>query len=389
MASQLKTVVFGLFYFSIGVLMFLRYLKNENFWWLSLSALLFFFAYGSHITYIVFMIAPIMVLAINLKHYRATMLFVSIIAFMLCGELLLTSSMFSNVSEVIEGGRLGYIFSGTTHLPVTKVRARGEDLQYLDLIIRWRWLPKFEFFVFLGYLISSIALLRRQIREVMPVGIWLFFYAAGAYGFAVTFPIVDVEPLRLAMALHTRYLAPVFPLAMVFLVWIFRYACISYTKVVNEIQILLSVALVVVFCVGSNTYNCLAELSSNSYSNKVETGYCHFFRYSQNQNIYPAPDSFIFDAQKYYGAFVQDYLAGRVSLTGSTRIDILEQIIRISTDRAQFLNTPNGSYIMVKGQMQPARAVSVDGDDNEWCLTELGQTQVPQQNYRFCAPQKK
>jgi hypothetical protein len=372
MASQLKTVVFGLFYFACGVTIFFRYLQNKNVLLLVLSATLFFFAYGAHITYIIFMLAPVLVLIINLRQYRSALAFVITFATLFCAELLLTGFVLGAAEG---GGRLAHIVSGETHQPVTMARGVGAKLQYLDLISRWRLLPKFDLLVFLGYLVGATSLLWRQIRQSMPSGIWMFFYVAGIYAFAISFPIVDIEPLRLAMSLHNRYLAPVFPLSLVFLVWLFGYGCQRLGGFANQLQILVATVVVIIFFGGSNTYSCVEELSPGAYSNKIEATYCHFFRYSQNQNIYPSPDRFLFGAQAYYVEFQKDYLAGRVSLFGGTRVSVLSDLIKFGEDDVFFVQTPNNWH-------------SIDGIDKERCLMDLGQTRKAEQNYVNCSGRK-
>ena len=54
----------------------------------------------------------------------------------------------------------------------------------------------------------------------MPPGIWLCFYGASIYGVAISFPVIGLSPIRLALDLHSRYLALFFPLASVFVVWL-------------------------------------------------------------------------------------------------------------------------------------------------------------------------
>ena len=107
----------------------------------------------------------------------------------------------------------------------------------------------------------------------------------------------------------------------------------------------------------------------------IEGLYCHAFRYTQNQNVYPAPDAFIFKAQAYYEKFSKDYVDGKIDLFGVTRISILSSLFKFKEQVVQFIKTPNGWY-------------SIDGQDKEWCVMELGQTNNVENNYRQCLGKK-
>ena len=54
MASQLNSGAFGLFYSVIGFILTLKYLRTDNVWYVVSSGLFLFFAYGAHITYLIF-----------------------------------------------------------------------------------------------------------------------------------------------------------------------------------------------------------------------------------------------------------------------------------------------------------------------------------------------
>jgi hypothetical protein len=373
MASQLKTVAFGLFYLSIGIIVFIYYLSNRRVWFLLLSALFFFFSYGAHITYILFSLAPLIVLLLHLREYRAALIFFTALISFIAAETLFTGILFDGLED---GGRIQQIFSGATHQPVAY--ALGKDvteLEYGDLFSRWKLLPKYNFLVLIGYLLGVGLLLIKRLRLSMPIGIWLFFYAAGIYGLAMTFPIVSIDPLRLAMGLHNRYLAPIFPLALVFIVWFVQYLSKSRARLENVLTIGTSTVVVVIFLAGSYSYRCIDELSPKGYLYNIEGLYCHAFRYTQNQNVYPAPDAFIFKAQAYYEKFSKDYVDGKIDLFGVTRISILSSLFKFKEQVVQFIKTPNGWY-------------SIDGQDKEWCVMELGQTNNVENNYRQCLGKK-
>ena len=177
MASQLKTVAFGLFYLSIGILIFGYYLNNQRVCLLLLSALFFFLSYGSHITYLVFSVAPLLVLVLHLKAYRSAVIFGCALLVLLLTESVLTSLYFGGIENL---GRIHNIMLGTSHQPVTTARGlAGSKLEYGDLFTRWRLVPKYNFLILVGYLLGISLLLIKRIRQSIPISIWLFFYSAG------------------------------------------------------------------------------------------------------------------------------------------------------------------------------------------------------------------
>jgi len=371
MASQLKTVAFGLFYLSIGIIIFRYYLSDRRVWFLLLSALCFFLSYGAHITYILFSLAPLLVLVLHLREYRTALIFLTALISFIAAETLLTGILFNSMES---GGRLQFIVSGTAHQPVAHaitLGARARELEYQDLFGRWKMVPKYNFLILIGYLFGAGLLSAKRMRQSVPIGIWLFFYAAGIYGLAVTFPIVSSEPLQLAMSLHSRYLAPFFPLALVFIVWVVHYLSKNRKRLEKVLTIGASTILIVIFLAGSYSYRCIDEPSPKGYLHNVEGLYCHSFRYTQNQNIYPAPDAFIFKAQPYYEEFSKDYMDGKVSLFGGVRLGYWNSLVKFINEKAQIKETPKGWY-------------SVDGQDKEWCVMELGQMEMVEKNYHNC-----
>ncbi len=194
----------------------------------------------------------------------------------------------------------------------------------------------------------------------------------GAVIFSVT--LGALLSFEIAMALHNRYLAPVFPLMMIFVVWLVDYHMAlvrTWPKIVLPVLIgLTSLG----FFYGSVAYRCAPEISNDSYTDLIEGTYCRIFRYTQNQNIYPSPDRFLLRAQEYYQEFSEDYRSGVVSLFGGTRIGVLSALIEFDSKEARFVETPNGWF-------------SIDGSDKEFCVMELSQVDRPLDNYRSCGSQ--
>jgi len=376
MASQVNSGAFGLFAVIIGIYFVTAYEKGNNYLYLCIGAGFFFCAYGSHVTYLMFSAAPIVYLALNRKNIKAVIVFGITLILLFFVEL----TVFNLLSHgELAGGRLARIVEvkqwGSSRT-IGSVRLKGGDYYELqDFFDRWRQLPKYSLLIGVMFVVSSLRLLSRKYRDRMPGTVWLMFYSAAAYGLAVSFPIIGIKPLELALDLHSRYLAPFFPLASVFVVWTFA-ELVGYRSNIarSTIPIAAFLFLTTGFLWGSMNYRCLEEILPG-YSNTVDTlsedVFCRSFRYSQEQNIYPAPDSFVFRADRYYKSFSSDYVAGQVSLFGSTRLPVFEWVVKITHPEAKFKETVNGWY-------------SIDGVDKQQCAMELGQFDSPQQNYRPC-----
>jgi hypothetical protein len=371
MASQLNTGAFGLLYVIAAFWCLLLYLKRGGWEKIVACALFSFFAYGAHITYLVFWAVPVTFLVINRRDYKTAITFISCLCILYVFEICILSFI-SNGG--VTGGRVERIWevkqSGAT-------RFRGGDLfQVGHFFTRWRLIPKYDFLIMIAFLVGCLSLIDYRVRKVVPPGIWLCFYGALFYGIAMSFPIIGWNPIRLALDLHSRYLAPFFPLATVFIVWlVFVFVGRWGRKAQGLVSVVLIICLAGIFFPGTTKIRCTEEVQDMKHyatlSSKVEVIYCKLFRYSQEQNIYPAPMAFIFRADSYYKNFNRDYLEGDVALFGGTRIGPFRDFIMAQHPDARFVETRNGWY-------------SIDGKDKDRCVMELGQTDSPSDNYRDC-----
>jgi hypothetical protein len=375
MASQLNTGAFGLLYVIVAFWCLLKYLEIGGRGRVAICALFCFFAYGAHITYLMFWVVPAAYFVINRKDYKTAILFLFLLGFLYVFENW-TLGLISNGD--VDGGRVGRIWeakqSGAT-------RFRGGDLfEVSHFFSRWWLVPKYDFLIMVSFLIGSLTLLIPRIRKAMPAGVWLSFYGALIYGLAVSFPIIGLNPIRLALDLHNRYLALFFPLASIFVIWLVSFLVRNCGWLPNRlVPMFLILIFSSMFFWGTTTVTCTEEVQDindqDTLSRKIETTYCGVFRFSQEQNIYPKPSGFIFRANKYYADFNEDYVSGEVALFGGSRIGVFRAFVRVQYPNASFIETANGWY-------------SIDGEDKSRCVMELGQTKTPDQNYRDCFSKK-
>jgi hypothetical protein len=375
MASQVNSGAFGLLYVVCGIYAVLAFVRTAKWVYLLLTALAFFFAYGAHLTFVIFSGAPVLFLFFNRRDFRGTAVFLLMLVALLGLEALILSMVSGGE---VQGGRLVEVAKmktwGDSMMGSTRWKG-GETYELHHFFDRWRMLPKYSLMIGVMFVLTTGALILPRLRKEVPNGVWLCFYAAGIYGVAVSAPIIGVQPLQLALDLHSRYLAPFFPLASVFVVWVVgRASQRAFGKQANVFFGVGSTLLLGFFFVGSVNDRCTAEIpSSETLAAKlsVEGLYCRVFRYSQEQVIYPAPDAFILQADHYYRAFANDYVSGKVALYGHTRIGAFRLFVQTQYPHAQFFETPNGWF-------------SIDGRDKPMCVKELGQFAIVENNYHAC-----
>ena len=68
-------------------------------------------------------------------------------------------------------------------------------------------------------------------------------------------------------------------------------------------------------------------------------------------------------------------VSGQVALFGGSRIGVFRTFVRTQYPNVNFIETENGWY-------------SIDGEDKNQCVMELGQTAEPDDNYRNCVGRK-
>ena len=295
--------------------------------------------------------------------------------------------LFSLSNQPDVSGRFIDIIAGRSHRPTTSYRAGG-GYELIHFFQRWKLIPKYNVLLTVGFLIGGFGLVSKDIRCKMPNSIWLCFYAGAIYLLIMTFPIIGfkrppdwmqttspVIPI-LALDLHSRYLTPFFSLAAIFVVWVW----IKYIKKVSEllqktVLIISLVMLSLIFFVGTTLWSCNEEIDGKTFKllsdRGVEQLFCKGFRYSQEQNIYPAPNMFILRANRYYEKFNRDYLEGKVALYGGTRIGVFQEFIGVRYPNLEYLKNGAGWY-------------SIDGAQKENCVKELGQVYEPSYNYHNC-----
>ena len=376
MGSQFNSGAFGLLYVLGGIYALLAYCRTGNAIYLVISAFGFFCAYGAHLTFFVFVGAPLFFLVFTQRDFRGTVVFCIAFAVLLGLEALM---LYLLSDGGIQGGRIAEVARmktwGDSMMGATRFRGQ-EPFELHHFFDRWRMLPKYSLAMGILFVVCSLSLLSTKTRSNIPDGVLLSFLVAGIYGVAVSFPIIGLNPLRLVLDLHSRYLTPFFPFAIVFIAWISVFFLKSRMRSDAHLKgALYGLALIgfSVFAWGSVSYRCTDEiLESNESNHSVASNtYCRFFRYSQEQNIYPSPDLFALNADSYYRQFGRDYVTGGVALYGYTRIGAFVWFISAIHPDAKFIETRNGWF-------------TVDGKEKPLCVKELGTFTAPNENYVDC-----
>jgi hypothetical protein len=374
MASQLNSEGFGLLYAGAGFLLAHKYATSGRWLTLAISSLLLFLAYGAKAYFLVFAAGPLLYFLFFQKNYHAVAILLG--SFLVCTFIESLALYIVSDGEIVTGRVLRIL---ETHPTQNTSSGFTESLVPGHFLVRWRLLPKFNVFVLVLFIFSaSLFASNKSIRTAAPPAVLICFLAALMYVIAISFPISGIDPLRLVVRLQKRYLAPFFPLALVVIFWLMSHIIQRYSKITQLTLVSVPTAVVVMlFSFGSTSYRCHDEIGSITHLwsplkyNIFEEVYCRVFRHSQEQNIYPSPDAFMTQAENYYRAFNQDYLAGVVSLGGDTRVGVFKDLIRAKHPEATFIENESDWY-------------SVNGETTDWCITELGQTDLPQANYRNC-----
>lgn len=170
----------------------------------------YFCAYGAHSTYLAFFAGGFAWLLL----FRRQPLHALGLAAGIAALMALETMVFNLLSGAGEtAGRLGAL-ADSGHL--RNVQNRFPSVPWHRLLTRWGDLPLFSTVLTAGFLacVTWLAVDRRA-RRAAPPFVLLCLLTGGAYAVAVTFAVVDLDPIRPIMPLLPDYLAPFMPYAAV------------------------------------------------------------------------------------------------------------------------------------------------------------------------------
>ncbi|MEE4175639.1 MAG: hypothetical protein V2I57_15435 [Xanthomonadales bacterium] len=207
--GQLLNPPFGVLYALMAITVLAR--PGPSTWpRILLAAVLFFFAYGAHSTYLSFAAGGFAWLLFFERRPIQAFGFALAIAAFIGGETI----WFNHLAE--QRLQVGRIEALTNSAHMANVMERFEIVTPLRLLTRWLDLP----FLSLGLAVAFaacvvwLALDARARREAPPF-LLLSLLTGSAYAVAITFAVISIDPLRPVQPLRNMYLEPFLPFAVI------------------------------------------------------------------------------------------------------------------------------------------------------------------------------
>jgi hypothetical protein len=179
------------------------------------AALLFFFAYGAHSTYLSFAAGGFVWLLLFERRPAQALVLAGVI-----GALIGLETLWFNylADQRLLGGRLEALTDGS-HMQ--NVINRFEIVTPTRLLTRWLDLPLLSLALAAAFAacLGWLAFDSRARREAPPF-VLLCLLTGAAYAIAVTFAVVSIDPLRPLQPLRTMYLEPFMPFAIIATVYL-------------------------------------------------------------------------------------------------------------------------------------------------------------------------
>lgn len=285
-SNQYLITGLGIFCAFAGVLALTQPTKRE-YAGVVLAAVLFFVAYGAHVTYLSFAGGGFLWLTLFHKKLSKTVVFTFTILLLI----LIETVTFNYLSEwQLSLGRLQALAAGehigrnATYTPIV----------FSQLFTRWLALPPPHLLLCLGFITSGvwIVLQKKNRRTVAPL-IECTFLVGLSFAIGVTFALFSLDPLRPVMPLRPRYLVPFFPFASVMSVYMLSMlATRVFSKTGKSIESVMVISFML-FLLIFPTY-------------KID-----FFRSKF--------DSFLWKADKEYSEYSDKFAGGELILVGKTR----------------------------------------------------------------------
>jgi hypothetical protein len=213
-SNQLLNAPFAVFFAIAGVLL-LIYQGKRRYLVVMLSAVMFFIAYGAHVTYLSLAAGGFLWLGIFQRKLYGAIVFGVTILFLLGVETL----VFNYLSDWnLSLGRLELLANGNH---IEKVLNRDVAMNFFQLLGRWLQLPLPDILLCLAFFLTGPWLIvLKKTRRHIPLFIECAYLVGLCYAIAVTFAIVSIDPIRPAMAMRPMYLTPFLSFAAIMTVFL-------------------------------------------------------------------------------------------------------------------------------------------------------------------------
>jgi hypothetical protein len=208
--GQLLNPPFGVMFVLIAVLLLTRQQKPSA-GMLAAAALMLFAAYGSHVTYLAFAGAACGYLLLRRLPVHALAL---------AGSMLVLLGLETLLFNALSGDELSFgriqALAQSSH--VAAVDNKFPTLETGSMFLRWLHLPAFNQLLVAGFLgLAGWQFWQRRRSQgraqPLPAFITCSMLSAAAYGLAVTFAVIDINPLKPLLPVRNMYLEVFMPFA--------------------------------------------------------------------------------------------------------------------------------------------------------------------------------
>ena len=212
-SNHYSIVGLGVFFAFAGILVLIRQGSRQN---LSviISAVLFFFAYGAHVTYLGFAGGGFLWLLLFRRKPSQLVIFCATILLLMVIETLI----FNYLSDwQLTFGRAEALAHGEQ-----VIRSQSYSAVSIgQLFTRWLYLPKPDLLLCLLFFLAGPWLILQKRNGYKTPDLIVCTYLVGlCFAVSLTFSIVSINPIRPTMPLTIRYLIPFLPFAAIMSVYL-------------------------------------------------------------------------------------------------------------------------------------------------------------------------
>lgn len=269
-----------------GVLALISQGKYQNLK-LILAAVLFFIAYGAHVTYLSFAAGGFLWLTFFQRKPSKAIVFAAIILFLIMLETLVFNQLSGGQ---LTWGRLEALATGD-HI---RRNSSYTPVVFTRLFTRWLDLPFPNLLLCLGFITAGgwLVVQKKNGAPVPPL-IECAYMVGLCFAVAVTFAVISIDPLRPMMPLRVRYLVPFFPFASIMTVYMLSILVVKVPGITGSRKEFAAILVFTLFLLIIPTY-------------KID-----YFR-----NKF---DAFMWKADREYSEFSQMFKNGELLLTSHRR----------------------------------------------------------------------
>jgi len=294
-SNQLLNPPFAIFFAFAGILVLTKD-RHQPTLSVVMSAILFFMAYGAHVTYLSLAAGAFAWLAFVQRRFPKAVIFATVIIVLIGMEV----AIFNYLSGwKLSLGRLELLAHGHH---INQVLNSQPPIHFIQLLTRWLHIPRPDQLLSLIFAIGGPWLIWMRSRGKEIPGIITCVYLVGlSFAIAITFAVLSINPLKPAMGIRPMYLIPFFPFAAVITVYLLSEINIAAQEIIPA-----WLKHVVASCLAAGFL-----VWSFSTTGLYRKGYEFFFL---NTNVF-----FAWKADAEYAGFAEKFGRGKLILVGKRR----------------------------------------------------------------------